>query len=65
MHTKQTKRLKWKEKTVSDKLFEITAIFIAVLAFATVAYPLYFIIIASISDSTMVNMGKVLLLPKR
>ena len=37
MHTKQTKRLKWKEKTVSDKLFEITVIFIAVLAFATVA----------------------------
>lgn len=65
MHRKQNRHLIWKEKTASDKLFEIVVILIAVLSFITVAYPLYFIIIASVSDSTMVNMGKVLLLPKK
>ncbi|MFC5987519.1 carbohydrate ABC transporter permease [Marinicrinis lubricantis] len=37
---------------------------ICALVFIIVAYPLYFVIIASVSDSTLVATGKVLLFPK-
>jgi putative aldouronate transport system permease protein len=39
-------------------------IFISITAFIIVAYPLYFVIIASISNSILVNQGKVLFLPR-
>jgi putative aldouronate transport system permease protein len=45
-------------------VFRIVLFIVCALIFLTVAYPLYFIIIASISDSTLVSTGKVLLFPK-
>ncbi len=46
-------------KTLSDRLFDLsnTALFIVVLI--VILYPLYFILIASISDPVAVNSGKV------
>lgn len=45
-------------------LFRIVLVVVCAVIFLTVAYPLYFIIIASVSDSTLVSTGKVLLFPK-
>ena len=47
-----------------DRVFNIIVGIFCVLIFLGVAYPLYFIIIASFSDSDMVNTGQVLLYPK-
>ncbi|MGI5899145.1 MAG: carbohydrate ABC transporter permease [Christensenellales bacterium] len=47
-----------------DALFNVTNIILLSLAAFLVLYPLWFVIIASISDPTLVNMGKVLLIPK-
>ncbi len=44
--------------------FKIVLFAVCAFIFLLVAYPLYFIIIASISDSTLVATGKVLLFPK-
>ncbi|CAM4019677.1 carbohydrate ABC transporter permease [Paenibacillus alkaliterrae] len=48
----------------SEIAFRIVLIALCALIFLAIAYPLYFIIIASISDSTLVSTGKVLLIPK-
>ncbi|WP_374706814.1 carbohydrate ABC transporter permease [Bacillus sp. J14TS2] len=45
-------------------MFDFIIYFICILVFFIVAYPLYFIVIASVSDSTLVSTGKVLLFPK-
>ena len=47
-----------------DILFKIVVSFICIFAFVIVLYPVYFIIIASFSNSTMVNQGQVILYPK-
>ncbi|MHA2857694.1 carbohydrate ABC transporter permease [Paenibacillus lautus] len=44
--------------------FKIVLGFLCVLIFLLIAYPLYFIIIASFSDSTLVSTGKVMFIPK-
>lgn len=44
--------------------FKIILGFLCVLIFLLIAYPLYFIIIASFSDSTLVSTGKVMFIPK-
>ncbi|MCF0147963.1 MAG: carbohydrate ABC transporter permease [Clostridium sp.] len=48
----------------NDKVFDISLIIIAIIGIIVVAYPLYFIIIASISDPSAVASGQTLLLPK-
>lgn len=53
-----------KTKFNSDKIFDIFVYTICALVFLVVAYPLYFVVIASVSDSTLVATGKVLLFPK-
>ncbi len=56
-------RLKLRKK--SDLIFDFVLYLICILVFFIVAYPIYFIIIASVSDSTLlVSTGKVLLFPK-
>lgn len=47
-----------------DKIFDIVRTLILISALLVVAYPLYFIVIASISDGTAINTGQVWLLPK-
>lgn len=48
----------------SDKIFNGMVYFILVFMLVVVAYPLYFVVIASISDPNLVNVGKVLLYPR-
>ena len=43
--------------------YVVTLIF-SIIAFLAVLYPMYFIVIASISDSTLVNQGQVIFTPK-
>jgi putative aldouronate transport system permease protein len=49
---------------VSDHIFRIVVIIVSVFAFIVVAYPMYFIVIASISNPTMVNTGQVIFWPR-
>ncbi|MFC6332908.1 carbohydrate ABC transporter permease [Paenibacillus septentrionalis] len=51
-------------KSISEISFSILLGLICAFIFLLIAYPLYFIIIASISDSVLVSTGKVLLFPK-
>lgn len=54
----------WKQKSVSDKVFDLIVVVLLALLFVIVAYPLYFVILASVSDPLLVSRGKVLLVPK-
>jgi putative aldouronate transport system permease protein len=47
-----------------DKVFDIVNIFLLVMAALIILYPLYFVLIASISDPDLVNTGQVVLMPK-
>lgn len=47
-----------------DILFKIVISVICIFSFLVVLYPMYFIVIASFSDSTLVNQGQVILYPK-
>lgn len=49
---------------IGDKMFDTAVIVLGLFVFLIVAYPLYFVIIASVSDSTLVATGKVTLFPK-
>ncbi len=49
---------------MSDRVYYICVTVLAVLALAVVLYPLYFVVIASFSNSNMVNQGLVKLVPK-
>jgi len=51
-------------KSKEDKVFDIINFFLVAIILLLVVYPLYFIIIASISDPNMIYEGKVWLLPK-
>ena len=58
-------RRKMKMKSgLSDRIYNICVIIIALSALLLVLYPMYFIVIASFSSSTLVNQGQVILLPK-
>ncbi|PWV99730.1 carbohydrate ABC transporter membrane protein 2 (CUT1 family) [Paenibacillus cellulosilyticus] len=56
--------IRYRKKSANDMIFDIGVAVLSVIAFLIVAYPLYFICIASISDSTLVSTGKVLLFPR-
>ncbi len=53
-----------KNKNVNETIFDILIAASCVIIFLIVAYPIYFIIIASVSDSTFVSRGEVILIPK-
>lgn len=52
------------QSSFSDKIFNIIIILLSILVFVAIAYPLWFIIIASISSSDLVNLGKVTFYPR-
>ena len=52
------------QQSLSDRIFYIFVTAIAVAALVIVLYPMYFIVIASFSNSNMVNQGLVTLFPK-
>lgn len=47
-----------------DRAFDVATTLLLILALAVVLYPLYFVVIASVSDATSISSGKVILLPK-
>lgn len=53
-----------KGKTKGDIVFEVALIVTCIFLFLIIAYPMYFILIASISDSNMVSKGLVTLFPR-
>ena len=57
-------RSKHKTSSRADKAYQALVVILSVAAFIIVLYPIYFIGIASFSDSILVNQGKVILYPK-
>lgn len=47
-----------------DKIFGAAVIFLSIFVFVIIAYPLWFVVIASISNSNLVNLGEVTFWPK-
>ncbi|USK47948.1 carbohydrate ABC transporter permease [Bacillus sp. CMF12] len=58
------KNKKITRRSKEDKVFDIINVFLVAIILILVIYPLYFIVIASISDPNMIYDGKVWLLPK-
>jgi putative aldouronate transport system permease protein len=50
--------------SVSDRVFNVTNIILLALVLLIVAYPLYFVVIASFSDANFVGNGEVIFAPK-
>ena len=55
---------KIRETDISDRIFGAVVIVLSILCFIVVLYPLWFVVIASISNSDLVNLGQVTFLPK-
>jgi ABC-type glycerol-3-phosphate transport system permease component len=53
-----------KGRSRGDFAFDLIIVLLCVFVFLIVAYPLYFVVIASVSDSTLVSTGKVTLFPR-
>ena len=51
-------------RRLSDPLFAVITYGLIAVAILVIVYPLYFIVIASISDPTLVQQGKVILFPR-
>lgn len=64
MKTNTVRKNKRRAARGADRAYDITVMLLSVIAFIVVLYPVYFIIIASISDSTLVNQGQVVFGPK-
>ena len=52
------------KKRKKIQVFDVINVLLIGVVLLTVIYPLYFIVIASISDPNMVNSGQVILFPK-
>lgn len=50
--------------SVSDRIFGFAILLLSILIFLIILYPLWFIVIASISNSNLVNLGQVKFWPK-
>ena len=48
----------------SDRIFSAAVMILSIMIFLIIAYPLWFVVIASISNSNLVNLGKVTFWPK-
>lgn len=59
--TTETKRKKW---TWEEKFFHIVVIFLFVLFTFLCAYPFYYLLICTISNTQLVDMGKIILWPR-
>ena len=58
------KGTKIKERSAADRIFGAAVIILSILIFIIIAYPLWFVVIASISNSNLVNQGLVTILPR-
>ncbi len=53
-----------KTSNLSDKIFGAAVLLLSILIFIIIVYPLWFVVIASISNSNLVNQGAVTIWPK-
>lgn len=53
-----------KGRSSNEVMFDLIIFILVAFVFLVVAYPLYFVIIASVSDSTLVSTGQVTLFPR-
>ncbi len=56
--------VKVKYKSPADRIFGAAVIVLSIVIFLIILYPLWFVVIASISNSNLVNLGKVTFLPR-
>lgn len=56
--------IKIRETDISDRIFGAIVIVLSILCFLVILYPLWFVVIASISNSDLVNLGQVTFWPK-
>jgi len=54
----------WRQKSVGDRTFDIALRILLAIFVIIVVYPLYFVVLASVSDPLLVSKGQVLLWPK-
>ena len=59
----EVRRNKIRENALSDRIFGAIVLILSILCFLIILYPLWFVVIASISNSDLVNQGKVTFLP--
>ena len=52
------------KQSLSDRIFGAAVILLSILIFIIIVYPLWFVVIASVSNSNLVNQGLVTLWPK-
>ncbi|MCD8067876.1 MAG: carbohydrate ABC transporter permease [Lachnospiraceae bacterium] len=64
MATHTTKVKQHKPKSVQTRIVDGTLIFLLLIIFLICAYPVWFVLVASVSNPTVVNSGKLLLLPE-
>lgn len=50
--------------SATDRIFSAAVLILSILIFLIILYPLWFIVIASISNSNLVNLGQIKFLPK-
>ena len=50
--------------STGDRIFDAVVLFVMLIVLLLCLYPLYFILIASVSDPYLVSAGKVFLIPK-
>ena len=53
-----------KDRDAADIIFHAIVVFLSILCFIVIMYPLWFVVIASISNSDLVNQGKVVFWPQ-
>lgn len=53
-----------KNTSLADRIFSITVILLSIIIFLIILYPLWFVVIASISNSNLVNLGQITFWPK-
>ena len=53
-----------RDRDPADRFFHALVLFLSILCFIVILYPLWFVVIASISNSDMVNRGEVVFLPR-
>lgn len=61
---KTTKKAAAIRESVGDRILNVVNVILMLLVAILILYPLYFVVIASVSSPTAVNSGQVLLLPK-
>ncbi len=59
MEKKMKREINW-----ADNIFGAVVVILSIVIFLIIVYPLWFVIIASISNSNLVNLGQVTFLPK-